>query len=93
MRPPYVHATIIELLERYPSVTKPELDVLVVAFRKLSALDMALLLSDEELGPKLNRFRREHASKFRTPFRDYAVFVAMAVVGLLVTVWAVATAG
>ena len=82
----------VELIERYPRVTEPQLEALIATFRRLSALDVALILSDEDLAPKLDAFRRDHASRIRTPFRQYAVLFAIAVLGLLVVLWSVTAA-
>lgn len=81
-----------ELIGRYPNLSEIELARLINVYRELSALDMALLLSDEELTPKLDRFSADHRSRIRTPFRQYAALLAYAVVGLAVVVWAVAFA-
>ena len=59
-------------------------------YRDLSALDMALMLSDEKLAPNLDRFSADHRSKIRTPFRQYAALVAYAVAGVAAIVWAAA---
>lgn len=90
MHAPTAHATAVELFERYPNVSEPERELLIAVFPQLSTVDLALMLSDEDIGPRLDAFRRENASKIRTPFRHYAVLVAIAVVGVLVTLWALA---
>ena len=81
-----------ELIRRYPSLNEIELARLINLYHGLSSLNMALLLSDEELTPQLDRFSADHRSKIRTPFRQYAALVAYAVVGLAVVAWAVASA-
>jgi hypothetical protein len=45
------------------------------------------MLSDEGLSSKLDAFSRDHASRIRTPFRQYAVLVAIAVAGALLMLW------
>lgn len=81
-----------ELIRRYPSLNEIELARLINLYRGLSSLNMALLLSDEELTPQLDRFSADHRSKIRTPFRQYAALVAYAIAGLAVVAWAVASA-
>ena len=81
-----------ELIARYPNLSEIELARLINLYRELSALDMALMLSDETLAPRLDRFSGDHRSRIRTPFRQYAALVGYAVVGLAVAVWAVAFA-
>ena len=80
------------LMGRYPNLSEIDLARLINVYRELSALDMALLLSDEELSPKLDCFSTDHRSRIRTPFRQYAALLAYAGVGLAVVVWAVAFA-
>ena len=77
------------LIERYPNLGEVELARLINLYRELPALDMALMLSDEKLAPRLDRFSADHRSKIRTPFRQYAALVAYAIVGLAVVAWAI----
>ena len=79
-----------ELIDRYPNLSEIELARLINLYGQLSALDVALVISDEKFGPKLDRFFRDNRSKIRTPFRQYAVLVAIAVVGFAIIAWAVA---
>ena len=88
-----VRATTIDLFERYPHVSDRELDHLIAVFPRLPALDVALMLSDEDLAPKLTAFRRDHHKRIRTPFRDYAVLIGIAVVGTAVSIWSMLAAG
>ena len=77
-----------ELISRYPSLSECELARLINLYREFSALDMALMISDERLCPKMDRFFADHRSKIRTPFRQYAALVGTAVVGILAITWA-----
>ena len=79
-----------ELIRRYPNLSEIELARLINLYRDLSALDMALMLSDEELAPHLDRFSADHRSKIRTPFRQYAALVGYAVAGVAAVAWAAA---
>ncbi len=81
-----------ELMDRYPMVSEVELAQLINLYRELSALDVALMISDEEFGPKLDHFFKDHRSQIRTPFRDYAILVAIAMAGFVIIGWAVAVA-
>ena len=76
-----------ELIRRYPNLSEIELTRLITSYRALSALDLALMLSDEKLAPKLDRFSADHRPRIRTPFRQYAVLVGYAVVGILAVAW------
>ena len=77
-----------ELIGRYPNLSEIELARLINVYRELSALDMALIISDSELAPKLGRFRKDHRQQLRTPFRQYAVLVYIAIAGIFFAVWA-----
>ena len=77
-----------ELIGRYPNLSEIELARLINLYRQLSALDMALMLSDEKLAPGLDRFTVDHRSRIRPPFRHYAALVGYAVVGVVALAWA-----
>ena len=81
-----------KLLSRYPALSEIELAYLINLYRRLPPLDVALILSDEMLAPKIDQFSKDHRSKVRIPFRQYAVLVWIAVAGLAVLAWAVAFA-
>ena len=81
-----------ELISRYPNLSETDLARLINLYRELSALDMALILSDEKLAPNLDRFSADHRSKIRTPFRQYAALVGYAVVGVAAVAWAAMSA-
>jgi hypothetical protein len=81
-----------ELISRYPNLSETALARLINLYRGLSALDLALMLSDEKLAPRLDRFSADHRSQTRRPFRQYAPLVAYTVLGLVVLAWAVAFA-
>lgn len=76
-----------ELIDRYPNLSEVELARLINVYRELSALEVALLISEDELTPKLSQFVQDHRSKIRTPFRQYAVLVAIAVAAAALVIW------
>lgn len=81
-----------ELVERYPNLSEIELARLINLYRELSALEVALLMSDNELGPRLGKFVADNRSKVRTPFREYGMFVLIAVLAVVLVFWSVAFA-
>jgi len=91
-----VHPTAAEeaalLIARYPELTRRELDRLLSIYPKVSTVEAALMISDEKLGPKLDLLFKHHHAELATPFRQYAVLVAIAVAGILVVAWTVAFA-
>jgi hypothetical protein len=81
-----------ELIDRYPNLGEIGLARLINLYRELSALDIALLLSDEKLAPNLDRFSADHRSKIRAPLRHYAPLMGYAIAGLVAIAWAMAFA-
>lgn len=80
------------LVGRYPDLSETELARLIDLYRGFSALDTALILSDDALAPRLDRFTTEHRSRVRPPFRQFAglLFYAVATLGMLA--WAISVA-
>jgi hypothetical protein len=80
------------LIARYPDLSKVELARLIDLYRKFSALDSALIISDQQLAANLDRFVEENRAKVRLPFRQYAGLVAYALLAVVAVAWAVAVA-
>ncbi|HKX92822.1 MAG TPA: hypothetical protein VJM15_10420 [Sphingomicrobium sp.] len=81
-----------KLIARYPNLNEIELARLINLYRRLPAVDMALMLSDEKLAPNLDRFSSNHRSDLRPPFRDYAGLMLYVGITIAVLVWAIAVA-
>jgi hypothetical protein len=81
-----------DLIRRYPNLSETELARLINLYRDFSALDMAMVISNEELAPNLDLFSADHRSKVRTPFRQYAALVIYAVLTIVALGWAAAVA-
>ena len=77
-----------QLMNRYPNLGEIGLARLINLYRELSALDIALLLSDENLAPKLDQFSADHRSKIRAPLRHYAALIGYALAGVVAIAWA-----
>jgi hypothetical protein len=80
---------VADYLRRYPDISDQERTDLIGNFRQLSNLDIAFMLSDPDVAPRLERFRAEHKRDTRLPFRDYAMLLALGIVCLLSIVYAV----
>ena len=78
-----------ELIARYPNLSEIELARLINLYRELSALDMAMMISDTDLAPRLDCFYKEHRRCLRMPFREYSVLVYIAIAGIIIATWAV----
>ena len=80
------------LILRYPNLSETELARLINLYRGMSARDVALILSDENMATGLDRFSADHRSKIRTPLRQYAALLGYAVIGVMMFAWAVSAA-
>ena len=81
-------AEAAKLIARYPALSTRELNRAISLYRQLSALDTALMISDEQLAPKLDQFYKDNWRKLRTPLRHYALLLAIALGGIILAVWA-----
>lgn len=79
----------VVLVRRYPDLSAAETDRLVEIYPKLPVLQLALMASDEELAPRLDAFRRDHARRLRTPARDLAALLSPVFLLAVVLAWAV----
>jgi len=52
-------------------------------------LHIALMTSDEELGPRLAAFQRDHRRRLRAPFRQFAVLLIPLVIMFVVMLWTI----
>ena len=64
-----------ELVGRYPNLSELELARLINLYRQFSALDLALMISDEELGPRLDRFFTDHRAKVNFRFASMRLWL------------------
>lgn len=55
------------LVARYPRLAPDELDRLVEIYPLLPSVDVALMISDPDLGPKLESFTGAERRRLRTP--------------------------
>ena len=55
------------LLRRYPNLERTEIERLLQIFPRLPILETALMTAEDELGGKLDAFRREHERQMRGP--------------------------
>jgi hypothetical protein len=83
---------VTQLVRRYPNLSEIELARLINLYRNSSALDMALMLSDEGLAPTLDRFSRDHRSRVRKPFRQYAGLLVYVALTIGAVIWAITVA-
>lgn len=75
------------LLQRYPDLSKAEIDDLVAGYRQLTPVQHALLASDQTLNSSLSQFKDDQGKRIRTPFKQYATLFGLAVFSLMLCVW------
>jgi hypothetical protein len=82
-------ARIAALLRKYPDVEADETAEITRFLKKGPILEIGLLASDEELAPKVERFRAEHASKLGLSLKDYLLvaLIIAALVAACVLLW------
>ncbi|HEY1144417.1 MAG TPA: hypothetical protein VGE68_10370 [Sphingomicrobium sp.] len=64
---------------------------MVSIYPHLPMLHVALLTSDDDLGPRLEEFRKNHGKRLRTPFRQFAGFLLPMAILLVVLCWSIFT--
>lgn len=79
----HVHARAAELVSRYPSLSRHQIDELAAIFPRLSATDVALMMADEKLAPRLDAFCAANRELVSPSFADYAVIAAIMSLPLL----------
>jgi hypothetical protein len=76
-------------LQRYPDLSPGEIDRLVIIYPNLLMLHVALMTSDDELGPRLEAFQRDHGKRLRTPLRQLVPLLIPLAIMVLVLLWTV----
>jgi len=79
------------LLQRYPEIATWEVGKLVKIYPHLPMLHIALMSSDDELGPRLAAFQKDHGKRLRTPFRQVAGLLIPLGIMFAVLLWAIIT--
>lgn len=75
-------AQVEGVLGRYPNIDPSETQELVRWFREASALDVAMVASNEGIRDAYAQFRRDHVDRFK--LRDIALAIGFAVLCALV---------
>lgn len=74
---PRAHNRFAELIARYPNLSQSQIEQLIGVFPRLGALDLALMMSDDNLGPRLEAFCSAHRELISPSLADYAVIGAI----------------
>jgi hypothetical protein len=75
------------LVRRYPDISRSEADRLVAIYPRLPILQVAMMSSDDELAPRLEAFRRDHACRLRIPLRHIAALLSPMILLAIILVW------
>jgi hypothetical protein len=73
----HVHQRAAELVSRYPGLSRPQLEELAAIFPRLSAMDVALMMGDRTLAPRLDAFCAANRHLISPSLADYAVIAAI----------------
>lgn len=81
-------ARAAELVSRYPNLSRAQIDELAALMQRLNARDVALMIADEDLAPRLDAFWSAHRDLLTPSMADYAVIAA--ILSFPVVAWLVA---
>ena len=79
-------------LRRYPDLAADERRALIDGYRQLSNVDIAMMLSNPDIAPNLQRFRSENRRETKEPFRNYAVLVILVILSALLVAYLMSAA-
>jgi hypothetical protein len=72
-----VHARATELVGRYPGLSPQQIDELAAIFPRLKASDIAQMMADDTLAPRLDAFCAVHRRQVFPSLSDYLVIAAI----------------
>ncbi len=73
----HAHERVAALVARYPDLSPAQMSELAGQFPRLGALDVALMMADDRLGPKLEAFCSANRDLLSPAWQDYAVIGAI----------------
>src|SRR5688572_33023171 len=71
------------LVRRYPNLSRAQIDELAAVLQRLNARDVALMIADEELAPRLDAFWTTHRDLLSPSLSDYAVIAVILLLPVL----------
>lgn len=71
------HERAAVLISRYPNLSRAQIENLAGLVPKLSALDLSLIMADDNLAPRLELFFASHRELISPSFSDYLVIGAI----------------
>ena len=85
------HQGFAALIRRYPDLSGAEMAELHDHFSRLRALDIGLMLNDEELASRLEVYCSLHGRKYDVPLSGYVMVLALLAIVTAVTRWGAAS--
>ena len=76
-------ARAAELVRRYPNLSREQIDELVALLPRLNARDVALMIADEDLAPRLDAFWTTHRDLVSPTLSDYAAIALILLLPVL----------
>jgi hypothetical protein len=74
---PRSHERAAELVGGYPDLSRAQLDELAAIFPRLKAVDVALMMADKRLAPRLDAFCAANRELMAPSLSDYLVIAAI----------------
>jgi hypothetical protein len=87
MQPAQLMSEAEGLIARYPSLHQFEVDRLVDIYPRLSNVDVALMISDDDLGPRIESFVRGERHRLRMPLQHLLGLLSPFLLFLMVMAW------
>ena len=81
-------SSAVALLQRYPQLSQHELPELIHLVRHMRAHEVALIMSDNEMGPRLEAFCDQHQPWAGERGLSRVVLLAILIVGVALLAWA-----
>ena len=75
--PSFLANEAARLIQRYPRLGDQELERLIEIFPRVSIVEVALMICDDDLAGKLDAFQREHGHKLRNPLSHILIFLTV----------------
>jgi hypothetical protein len=81
-------SSAVALLQRYPHLSEHEFSELINLVQRMRAFEVALIMADNEMGPRLEAFCDEHQPWAGGRGRINALLLSIAIISLVLLAWA-----
>jgi hypothetical protein len=80
-------SSAVALLQRYPHLSEHELPELINLVRRMRVPELALIMADNKMGPRLEAFCDQHQPWAGERGRIRLVLFAVALIGMVLLAW------